>query len=195
MIAFLRGEFAYKSPALVHIDVAGVGYELQISLNTYSRIENLSSGVLLTYLHIREDAHVLYGFFDRAEKELFIQLISVSGVGAGTARMMLSSMRPEEITRAILQGNARQLESIKGIGKKSAERIVLELRDKLAKTKDERANISSPASNTLEQDALNALITLGIARPAAENAIKKVISDVSVTEKVEDLIKKVLKIL
>jgi Holliday junction DNA helicase RuvA len=195
MIAFLRGEFAFKSPALVHMDVAGVGYELQISLNTYSRIESLSSGILLTYLHIREDAHILYGFFDRAEKELFIQLLSVSGVGASTARMMLSSMRPEEITRAILQGNARQLESIKGIGKKSAERIILELRDKLGKSKDERANISSLAGNTLEQDALNALITLGIARPAAESAIKKVISEVSGTDKVEDLIKKVLKIL
>ena len=195
MIAFLRGEFAYKSPALVHMDVAGVGYELQISLNTYSRIESLSSGILLTYLHIREDAHILYGFFDRAEKELFIQLLSVSGVGASTARMMLSSMRPEEITRAILQGNARQLESIKGIGKKSAERIVLELRDKLGKGKDERTNISLAAGNTLEQDALNALITLGIARPAAESAIKKVISEVSGTDKVEDLIKKVLKIL
>jgi Holliday junction DNA helicase RuvA len=195
MIAFLRGEFAYKSPALVQMDVAGVGYELQISLHTYSRIENLNSGVLLTFLHIREDAHVLYGFFDRAEKDLFIQLIGISGVGAATARMMLSSMRPEEIVRAILQGNARQLESIKGIGKKSAERIVLELRDKLGKVKDYGANISSPASNTLEQDALNALITLGIARPAAENAIQKVIGEVSGTEKVEDLIKKALKIL
>ncbi len=195
MIAFLRGEFAYKSPALVQMDVAGVGYELQISLHTYSRIQNLSSGVLLTYLHIREDAHVLYGFFDQAEKELFIQLISVSGVGAGTARMMLSSMRPEEIIRGILQGNARQLESIKGIGKKSAERIILELRDKLGKGKDHGVNISSPTSNTLEQDALNALITLGIARPAAENAIKKVIGEVSGADKVEDLIKKALKIL
>lgn len=195
MIAFLRGEFAYKSPALVQMDVAGVGYELQISLHTYSRIEKLSSGVLLTYLHIREDAHVLYGFYDLAEKELFIQLISISGVGAGTARMMLSSMRPEEIIRAILQGNARQLESIRGIGKKSAERIVLELRDKLGKNKDIGANISSAASNTLEQDALNALVTLGIARPAAENAIKKVIGEVSGADKVEDLIKKALKIL
>ncbi|HEV2354716.1 MAG TPA: Holliday junction branch migration protein RuvA [Puia sp.] len=195
MIAFLRGEFAYKTPALVHMNVGGVGYELQISLNTYSQIEGLQAGTLLTYLHIREDAHVLYGFADKAEKDLFIQLISVSGVGAGTARMMLSSMRAEEITRAILQGNARQLESIKGIGKKSAERIVLELRDKLSKTRDERANISSPAGNSLEQDALNALITLGIARPAAENALKKVISDLTGTDKVEDLIKKALKIL
>jgi Holliday junction DNA helicase RuvA len=194
MIAYLRGVFAYKSPALVHMEVGGVGYELQISLNTYSRIENLESGILLTFLHIREDAHILYGFFDKAEKDLFIQLIGISGVGAATARMMLSSMKPEEIVRAILQGNARQLESIKGIGKKSAERIILELRDKLGKSK-EGANISPLINNTLEQDALNALITLGIARPAAEQAIKKVINEVSGTDKVEDIIKKALKIL
>ncbi|HEY4064617.1 MAG TPA: Holliday junction branch migration protein RuvA [Puia sp.] len=194
MIAYLRGVFAYKSPALVHMEVGGVGYELQISLNTYSRIENLESGILLTFLHIREDAHILYGFFDKAEKDLFIQLIGISGVGAATARMMLSSMKPEEIVRAILQGNARQLESIKGIGKKSAERIILELRDKVGKSK-EGANISPLINNTLEQDALNALITLGIARPAAEQAIKKVINEVSGTDKVEDIIKKALKIL
>ena len=194
MIAFLRGVFAYKSPTLVHVEAGGVGYELQISLNTYSRIENLDKGILLTYLHIREDAHILYGFFDKPEKDLFIQLLSVSGVGASTARMMLSSMKPEEITRAILQGNARQLESIKGIGKKSAERIILELRDKVGKNKEE-TNISTLINNTLEQDALNALITLGIARPAAELAIKKVINDVSGTDKVEDIIKKALKIL
>jgi len=194
MIAYLRGSFAYKSPALVHIEVAGVGYELQISLNTFSRIENQDNGVLLTYLHIREDAHILYGFFDKAEKDLFIHLISISGVGASTARMMLSSMKPEEITRAILQGNARQLESIKGIGKKSAERIILELRDKVGKNKEE-TNISTLINNTLEQDALNALITLGIARPAAEQAIKKIITEAPGTDSVEDIIKKALKIL
>jgi Holliday junction DNA helicase RuvA len=195
MIAFLRGVFAYKSPTLVHLEAGGVGYELQISLNTYSRIEHLENGVLLTYLHIREDAHILYGFFDKTEKDLFIQLISVSGVGASTARMMFSSMKPEEIARAIRDGNTRQLESIKGIGKKSAERIILELRDKLGKTKEDSINISSNASNTLEQDALNALITLGIARPAAENAIKKVMNDGHGAEKIEDIIKKALKIL
>jgi Holliday junction DNA helicase RuvA len=194
MIAFLRGDFVSKTPAQVHVDVAGVGYELQISLHTYSRIQDLDKGLLLTYLHIREDAHVLYGFFDRAEKDLFIQLIGVSGVGASTARMMLSSMKPEEITRAILQGNARQLESIKGIGKKSAERVVLELRDKLGKSKLE-TNISSLIDNSLEQDALNALIALGIARPAAENAIRKVLNEGSESLKVEDVIKKALKTL
>lgn len=194
MIAFVRGEFVNKTPAVVHVDVGGVGYELQISLNTYSRIQPLKEGTLLTHLHIREDAHILYGFFELAEKELFIQLISVSGVGASTARMMLSSMKPDEIVRAILQGNTKQLESIKGIGKKSAERIILELRDKVGRNKSE-SNISSPISNTLEQDALNALITLGIARPAAEQAIKKIITEAPGTDSVEDIIKKALKIL
>jgi Holliday junction DNA helicase RuvA len=194
MIAFLRGDFVLKTPALVHVDVGGTGYEVHISLHTYSSIQNLDKGLLLTYLHIREDAHVLYGFFDRVEKELFVQLISVSGVGASTARMMLSSMKPEEITRAILQGNARQLEAIKGIGKKSAERIILELRDKLGKSKVE-TNISSLIDNSLEQDALNALIALGIARPAAENAIRKALQEGAEGLKVEDIIKKALKTL
>jgi Holliday junction DNA helicase RuvA len=194
MIAFLRGDFVLKTPALVHVETGGVGYELQISLNTYSSIQALDKGVLLTYLHIREDAHILYGFFDKAEKELFIHLISVSGVGAATARMMLSSMKPEEITRAILQGNARQLEAIKGIGKKSAERIILELRDKVGKSKVE-TNISSLIDNSLEQDALNALIALGIARPAAENAVRKALHDGAEGLKVEDIIKKALKTL
>ncbi len=194
MIAFLRGDFVLKTPALAHVEVGGVGYELQISLNTYSAIQNMDKGVLLTYLHIREDAHILYGFFEKTEKELFIQLLSVSGVGASTARMMLSSMKPEEIIRAILQGNARQLESIKGIGKKSAERIILELRDKVGKNKVE-TNISSLIDNSLEQDALNALVALGIARPAAETAIRKVLNDGSQDLKVEDIIKKALKTL
>ena len=192
MIAYVRGNFVNKTPAQVYVEVGGVGYELHISLNTYTRIQDMESGTLLTWLQVREDAHILYGFFDKAEKELFLQLIGVSGVGASTARMMLSSMKPEEITRAILQGNTRQLESIKGIGKKSAERIILELRDKLGKAIPE-TNISSLISNTLEQDALNALIALGIARPAAENAIRKSMSDLSGTDKVEDIIKKALK--
>src|SRR5688572_17231800 len=133
MIAFVRGQFVLKTPAVVHIEASGVGYELHISLEIWSHIQALDKGLLYTHLHIKEDAHTLYGFFEVAEKELFLQLISVSGVGAATARMMLSSMKPEELSRAIVHGNTKQLESIKGIGKKSAERIVLELRDKLSK--------------------------------------------------------------
>jgi Holliday junction DNA helicase RuvA len=194
MIAFIRGDFVYKTPAVVHVDAHGVGYELQISLNTFSKIQHLEKGVLQTYFHVREDAQILYGFFDVAEKEMFILLISVSGVGASTARMMLSSMKPEEIARAILNGNSALLESIKGIGRKSAERIILELRDKVSKTLSE-SNISPLINNTLEQDALNALIALGIGKPAAEQALKRVLSGEPETAKVEDIIKKALKIL
>src|SRR5690242_4379699 len=109
MIAFVRGNFVRKSPAQVVVDVNGVGYELQISLNTYSAISNNNNGQLFTYLHITENAQTLYGFHEIAEKELFLQLISVSGIGASTARMMLSGMRPDELVKAILQGNVRQL--------------------------------------------------------------------------------------
>jgi Holliday junction DNA helicase RuvA len=196
MIAYVKGDFVYKTPAVVHVDVHGLGYEVLISLNTYSSIEPLDKGLLHTFLHIREDAHVLYGFYEIAEKELFIQLISVSGVGASTARMMLSSMRPEEIVRAIVNGNAKQLEGIKGIGKKSAERIILELRDKLNKQSlSASVNILSTANNSLETDALNALIALGISRPNAELAVKKVIAAEPGSEKIEEIIKKALKTL
>jgi len=194
MIAFVRGAFVYKTPAVVHVDVNGTGYELQISLNTYSQIQHLDKGLLYTHLHIREDAHILYGFFEVVEKELFLQLVSVSGVGAATARMMLSSMKPEEITRAIAQGNTKLLESIKGIGKKSAERIVLELRDKISKIRPD-ANISPLINNTLDQDALNALITLGIPRIAGEQAIQRVLKAEPEITAVEDIIKKALKTL
>ncbi|MBV4358154.1 Holliday junction branch migration protein RuvA [Pinibacter aurantiacus] len=196
MIAYVKGDFVYKTPAVVHVDVHGVGYEVLISLNTFSSIEPLDKGLLHTFLHIREDAHVLYGFYEVAEKELFIQLISVSGVGASTARMMLSSMRPEEIVRAIVNGNAKQLEGIKGIGKKSAERIILELRDKLNKQSlSASVNILSTANNSLETDALNALVALGISRPNAELAVKKVLAAEPGSEKIEEIIKKALKTL
>jgi Holliday junction DNA helicase RuvA len=194
MIAFLKGEFTYKSPTVLHMDVHGVGYELQISLNTYTRVQHLERGMLQTYYQVREDGHTLYGFFENTEKEMFIQLISVSGIGASTARMMLSSMKPDEITKAIIQGNARQLESIKGIGKKSAERIILELRDKVGKHIPE-SNISSLIDNTLERDALNALMALGIARTVAEPALKKVLQAEPHLDKIEDIIKKALKFL
>jgi holliday junction DNA helicase RuvA len=193
MIAFLRGSFVKKSPAVIHVDVNGIGYEVNISLHTYSRLENLDEGNLFTHLLVREDAHILYGFFDLAEKELFLQLINVSGVGASTARVMLSYMKPDEIIRAIVQGNARQLEGIKGIGKKSAERIVLELRDKLSKLPID-TNISSFKSNSLPNDALNALIALGINRQAADAAISKVMEQHPELG-VEALIKKALQTL
>ena len=192
MIAYLKGEFVHKSPAIVHVDVNGVGYEVQISLNTYSHIQNLDKGILYTSLLIREDAHILYGFFDLAEKEMFHQLISVSGIGASTARMMLSYMKPDELASAIIRADMRLLEGIKGIGKKTAERLVVELRDKLAKQPLE-TNISPMRDNTLHQDALNALMALGINRQAADQAIIKAMKSYPALKRVEDIIKQALK--
>ena len=194
MITFLRGDFVYKTPALIHIDVQGVGFEVHISLHTFSLMQQLEKGVLHIYHQVKEDGETLYGFFDTGEKEMFILLLSVSGVGASTARMMLSAMKPDELARTIIQGQTKELEKIKGIGKKSAERIVLELRDKVGK-KFSGSNISPLINNTLEQDALNALVSLGIARPVAEQALKKLAQDAPVPQKVEDIIKQVLKIL
>jgi holliday junction DNA helicase RuvA len=190
MIAYLTGNFTTKTPSYVHIDVNGVGYEVQISLNTYSKIQDQGKGTLLTHLLVREDAHILFGFSDAAEKEMFLLLIGVSGVGASTARVMLSYMKPEDVSRAILQGNSKQLESVKGIGKKTAERIVLELRDKLGK-QPAGTNISLLQSNSLQVDALNALIALGINRQAAESTLQKVLLQFPGLS-VEELIKKAL---
>ena len=193
MIAYLKGDFVYKNPAMVHVDVNGVGYEVMITLNTYSKIQNLEKGVLYTHLLVREDAHILFGFFDAAEKEIFLLLLGVSGIGASTARVMLSYMKPNELARAIVMGDSKTLESIKGIGKKTAERIVLELRDKLAKHPVE-SNNSLMINNTLHTDALNALTALGINRQAADQAIQKALA-AEPGLSVEALIKKTLRIL
>ena len=174
MISFLKGKFIHKSPAQVWMDVGGVGYEVNISLNTYSKIQNLSEGMLYTHLLIREDAHLLFGFGELSERDIFQHLISVSGIGVSTARVMLSYMKPEELAGAILRGDTRSLEAIKGIGKKTAERMVLELKDKLAKHPLE-ANNSPLINNTLQQDSLNALMALGISRQAAAQALEKVL--------------------
>src|SRR5215210_7625108 len=160
MIAFVRGKFIRKSPAQLIVDVNGIGYELQISLNTYSFINNKEEGQLHTYLHITENGQTLFGFYGLDEKELFMQLISVSGVGASTARMMLSGLKPEEIIKAIVQGNTKQLESVKGIGRKTAERLIVELKDKLGKITTESATMAGNNYGSTEKDAVNALIGL-----------------------------------
>lgn len=191
MIAFVRGPFAVKTPSHVIVDVNGVGYDLQISLNTYSAISNKDSGQLHTYLHITENGQTLFGFADTAERDMFLLLLSVSGIGAATARMMLSGMKPEEVSRAIIQSNTVQLSSIKGIGKKTAERLVVELRDKLGKQSLESFSATGFVSN-INADAVNALIGLGIGRPMAENAVKKV-TDSNKDQTLEEIIKQALK--
>jgi Holliday junction DNA helicase RuvA len=195
MIAFLNGSFVRKSPSYIHIDVNGVGYEVQISLNTYSHLQEKDKGLVYTYLIVREDAHVLYGFAEMSEKEMFLNLISVSGIGPNTARVMLSYMKPDELSRNIIQGNVKSLEAIKGIGKKTAERVIVELRDKLAKQPVEsNLNISGLKGNSLQGDALNALIALGINRQAADQAIHKVLEQ-NPEAGIELLIKKALQVL
>lgn len=194
MIASLTGNFLVKTPSYVHINVHGVGYEVQISLNTYSKIQDTKEGTLFTHLQIKEDSHTLFGFSELTEKELFIQLVSVNGVGASTARIMLSSMQPAELRSAIASGNTGALEKIKGIGRKSAERIVLELRDKMVK-----AGVESTSSgfkyNTLDNDALNALMALGIQKNVAENALKKAKNTSPEDNNLESLIKKSLQLI
>jgi Holliday junction DNA helicase RuvA len=192
MIAFVRGNFVQKQPARVVVDVNGVGYDLQISLYTYSSIVNKESGQLFTYLHITENAHTLFGFAEMTEKDLFLQLISVSGVGTSTARMMLCGMKPEEITRAIVQGNTKQLESIKGIGRKSAERLIVELRDKFGKQNLD-TNFSTATATNIGGDAANALVSLGIAKANAEQAVQKVIIANPEIIELQELIKQALK--
>jgi Holliday junction DNA helicase RuvA len=192
MIAFLQGNFVQLTPAKLIVDVGGVGYEVNISLNTFESISGKEKGLLHTYLHLTENSQVLFGFFGQDEKELFMQLISVSGVGASTARMMLSGMRPDEIICAIVQGDARQLEQIKGIGKKSAERLVLELKDKLAKLPMQLGG-STFSKSTPHQDAIQALVSLGIQKAVAEKAIDKAIQSEGVDVSLEILIKQALK--
>jgi len=191
MISFLRGHFIEKTPTHVWVDVNGVGYEVHISLNTYSKIQQKEEGLLYTILLIREDAHLLYGFGDLSERDLFQQLISVSGVGASTARVMLSYLKPDELIQAIVQGNVKALESIKGIGKKTAERLVLELKDKLSKITP-LSNNSPLIYNSLQQDALNALTALGIPKQAASMAIEKTLK-ANPEMGVEDLVKMALR--
>jgi Holliday junction DNA helicase RuvA len=192
MYAYLNGKFTHKSPAQVTVDVNGIGFELNISLNTYSAIQHLNDGLLYTYLQVKEDGHVLFGFFDKQEKEMFMLLISVSGVGASTARMMLSSMKADEISKAIVQGNVKLLESVKGIGKKTAERLVLELKDKVGKGTS--ASVSNkPAIVSIDEDALNAMVALGISKNVAEQTIHKIVSSEPQISSLEELIKKALR--
>lgn len=191
MIISLTGSFVLKTPSYIHIDVHGVGYEVQISLNTYSRVHDLKEGTLITHLQIKEDGHTLFGFAELAEKELFLQLINVNGVGASTARMMLSSMQPAELRSAIASGNIGALEKIKGIGRKSAERLILELREKMVKAGVESTSTGF-ARNSLENDALNALMALGIQKNTAEAALKKAKASAPEDNVLESIIKKSL---
>jgi Holliday junction DNA helicase RuvA len=195
MIAFLKGKLVHKDPTFVMIDVGGVGYQATISLATYSDIKDQENILLYTHLTIREDAHILFGFSREAEKKLFQQLISVNGVGPGTAIVMLSYMNVAELKHAIVQENAAALQSIKGIGGKTAQRVIIELKDKLKKESwdDTQSPLSHGLHNTVRKEALSALLTLGLPKAAAEKSVDTVLKKSGNTITLEDLVKQALK--
>jgi Holliday junction DNA helicase RuvA len=195
MFAYIEGSLVVREPAFVVIDVGGIGYELKITLGTFSAIKSMSKVKLFTYSHIKEDAYTLYGFIDQSEKNLFMALISISGVGPATGVMILSSLSPQEIQQAILTENAPVIQSVKGVGTKTAQRIILELKDKLLKE-----NLVVPTGqnylvshNSLQEEALSALVTLGINKNVTERAIINNLKNADNDLTVEELIKRVLK--
>jgi holliday junction DNA helicase RuvA len=192
MFAYLEGDLTYKSASLLYMDVHGVGYELNITLQTYSKIQQAEKCRLYTHLQVREDAWVLYGFADEEERATFRQLLNISGVGAATARIILSSLTTDELERAVWHEDSKTLERVKGIGGKTAQRIILELKGKILRQKDS-TSASPMMHNTIPEDALIALVNLGINRAMAENAIKKLDNVSSLT--VEELIKQALRAL
>lgn len=195
MIAFLKGRLAHKEPTFVIIDVNGVGYHVNISLQTFSDIKDHESILLFTHLAIREDAHVLFGFSNEAEKKLFQQLISVNGIGPSTAIVMLSYMNSQELKTAIVQENAAALQAIKGIGGKTAQRVIIDLKDKLKKESwdETQSTVSITPHNTLRKEALSALLTLGLPKAVAEKSVDTVLKKSGNTITLEDLVKQALK--
>lgn len=193
MIYYVKGEFVIKSATQVVVDCAGVGYDVQISLNTYADIEPLSNGLLYTYHLVREDAQQLYGFSTQREKALFEFLISVSGVGANTARVILSSLAPHEVEQAIMSEDAHTLQGVKGIGAKTAQRIVIDLRDKVAKKAVAVEGVVA-ASGGARAEAHSALTTLGITAKQAENILNKLLKS-NPNATTEELVRQALQML
>ena len=198
MIAYLSGKITFKSPTHIFLETGGIGYMVKISLNTFERIQHLDNCLLQTSLIVKSEnqsvsGFELYGFFEEQEKDLFEKLISVSGVGASTARVMLSSFKPDEIRMAILGENEALIQSIKGIGPKSAKRIILELKDKVGKMSTDAVLVSTP-NNTMKEEALFALVALGFNKQAAEKVVAKLQSNGD-ARSVEGLIKEALKLL
>ena len=196
MITFLKGNMIELSPTHAVVECNGVGYYLHISINTFSKFEKSDSSVnkFYTYLSVKEDSHTLYGFFDKEERECFILLLSVSGVGAATARMILSSLTPHDLQRVIVNEEVQQLKSVKGIGLKSSQRIIIDLKDKMNKESELISHTSPHGSNSVKQEALYALEKLGFSIKKTNAIIDKIIRENS-NLSVEEVIKLPLKTL
>jgi Holliday junction DNA helicase RuvA len=192
MIEYLEGRLTVKTPTYIVVDINGLGYHVNISLHTYEKVANLEKVRVFIHPVIKEDAHMLFGFFDEPERALFRHLISVSGVGPNTGRMMLSSLSPEELKRAIIRGDVSLIKSIKGIGPKGAQRIIVELQDVLKKTSTEDFAVNTGKSRVIDE-ALAAMTMLGFNRLIAEKAISKVLQEHPADIPVEELIKQALK--
>ena len=191
MISYIKGKLVHKEPGFALVEANGIGYHIKISLQTYTQLGDEELCKLLIHFHVREDAQLLYGFKTEQEREIFQLLISISGVGSNTALVILSSLSPAEIQDVILREDARTIQSIKGIGAKTAQRIILELKDKIAKIDlggEPGAQISFNANNNVREEALTALMTLGIAKAAAEKSIDRLLKKTP-DAKVEELIK------
>ena len=191
MIAHLQGKLVEKSPTHIIIDCGGVGYHVNISLHTYSLLPNTDFIKVYTHLQIKEDAHTLFGFVEKSEREIFKMLLSVSGIGASIARTMLSSLDPKQITNAIASGDVETIQSIKGIGSKTAQRVILDLKDKVLKLYD-LDEVSMSQSNTNRDEALSALEVLGFLRKSSERVVEKIVKE-DPEASVESIIKKALK--
>ncbi len=191
MIAHIQGKLVEKTPTEVVIDCGGVGYQINISLHTYSLLPHSDQIKLFTYLQVKEDAHTLFGFFEKSEREIFKMLLSVSGIGASIARTMLSSLEPKQIIQAIASGDVGTVQSIKGIGTKTAQRVILDLQDKVIKLYD-LEEVSMVLNNTNRDEALSALEVLGFVRKTSEKVVEKIIKE-DPDASVEVIIKKALK--
>ncbi|GAB5554894.1 MAG: Holliday junction branch migration protein RuvA [Saprospiraceae bacterium] len=193
MISYIKGAITFKNPTFLVVEVAGIGYHVNISLYTYAKVESLEQIKILTHQVIKEDSHTLYGFADNDERSLFRHLISVSGIGPSTAQVVLSSLNPEEVRAAIIGENVQAFKAVKGIGPKTAKRLILDLKDKLLKESDGAPISIAAMDNTLREEALSALVALGFARISVQKALNKIIKSQPGIRKVEDLIKLALR--
>lgn len=193
MIAYVDGVISYKSPTQIYVDIGGLAYDVQISLNTFAQIENLEKVKLFTHQIVREDAHTLYGFFSIDEKDLFGKLISVSGIGPNTARVILSYMTPPDVKKAILSDNVVAFKKVKGVGPKTAQRLILDLKDKIAKEGFEIETTTQSFDSSIKEEAISALMALGFQKNMVGKQIDKVLSSNPDINQVESLIKAVLR--
>lgn len=192
MITYLNGTITFQCPTYVIIECGGIGYQVNISLNTYSVIQGKEEYKLYTYFDVKEDSQTLYGFATQEEKDLFSDLISVSGIGPSIGRMILSSYDPKDIKQAIIQDNVTKIKGVKGIGPKSAKRIILELKDKLSKD-EEAEEFGVQQNNTWQEEALQALITLGFNKNDVDKVVRELLATDTHIGSIEDLIRKSLK--